>query len=233
MSRTGGGTHDRAAVAAGARRGPRPRDGREPAALSQPVRGARPDAAPHGAHRVERAVCGPVDPGFPRAAAAYGPHGCRVHIVRRRGVPFAAARLRPRVLLWGGFALLGLVWWVLCTRVWAIEAQISPALPAQEVMAPAERAGRAHRRAARRARHPPHPLAHAAAPAGYALFCAQHPRATAFLFRRAARSRRRSGSTRTRRPRWSPRGTAWSRPCMRSTGRRSCSRGTRCRRATR
>ena len=63
-----------------------------------------------------------------------GRTGCRVHIVRRRGAPFAAARLRPRVLLWGGFALLGLVWWVLCTRVWAIEAQISPALPAQEVM---------------------------------------------------------------------------------------------------
>ena len=63
-----------------------------------------------------------------------GRTGCRVHIVRRRGAPFAAERLRPRVLLWGGFALLGLVWWVLCTRVWAIEAQISPALPAQEVM---------------------------------------------------------------------------------------------------
>src|SRR5699024_7854996 len=64
-----------------------------------------------------------------RALRRYmGRTGCRVHIVRRRGAPFLAARLRPRKALWGGALLLALTWWVLCTRVWAIETQVSPAL---------------------------------------------------------------------------------------------------------
>ena len=31
-----------------------------------------------------------------------GRTGCRVHILRKRGLPFLAARLRPRTALWGG-----------------------------------------------------------------------------------------------------------------------------------
>ena len=70
-----------------------------------------------------------------RALRRYmGRTGCRVHIVRRRGAPFAAARLRPRYALLGGFLLLALTWWILCTRVWAIETQISPALSEAEVL---------------------------------------------------------------------------------------------------
>ena len=77
-----------------------------------------------------------------RALRRYmGRTGCRVHIVRRRGAPFLAARLRPRWALWGGFLLLGLTWWVLCTRVWAIETQISPALSEAEILSQLEDMG--------------------------------------------------------------------------------------------
>ena len=70
-----------------------------------------------------------------RALRRYmGRTGCRVHIVRRRGAPFTAARLRPRYALWGGFLLLALVCFMLCTRVWSIETDISPALDEAEVM---------------------------------------------------------------------------------------------------
>ena len=70
-----------------------------------------------------------------RALRRYmGRTGCRVHIVRRRGAPFTAARLRPRYALWGGFLLLVLVCFMLCTRVWSIETDISPALDEAEVM---------------------------------------------------------------------------------------------------
>ena len=70
-----------------------------------------------------------------RALPRYmGRTGCRVHIVRRRGAPFTAARLRPRYALWGGFLLLALTCWLLCTRVWAIETDIAPALSEAEVM---------------------------------------------------------------------------------------------------
>lgn len=70
-----------------------------------------------------------------RALRRYmGRTGCRVHIVRRRGAPFAAARLRPRYMLWGGLLLLVLTCWMLCTRVWSIETDIDPALSEAEVM---------------------------------------------------------------------------------------------------
>ena len=77
-----------------------------------------------------------------RALRRYmGRTGCRVHIVRRRGAPFLAARLRPRKALWGGALLLALTWWVLCTRVWAIETQVSPALSEGEILAQLEEMG--------------------------------------------------------------------------------------------
>lgn len=70
-----------------------------------------------------------------RALRRYmGRTGCRVHITRRAGVPFAAARLRPRTVLWGGLLALLALTWVLTTRIWSIEANISPALPRAQIM---------------------------------------------------------------------------------------------------
>ncbi|MDO4270498.1 MAG: sporulation protein YqfD [Eubacteriales bacterium] len=63
-----------------------------------------------------------------------GRTGCRVHIVRRRGAPFAAEKLRPRYALWGGLAALILLLWALCTHIWAIEAHIDQTLPRAEIM---------------------------------------------------------------------------------------------------
>lgn len=70
-----------------------------------------------------------------RALRRYmGRTGCRVHIVERRGMPFLAARLRPRIALWGGLVLLALLCWVLCAHIWSIEVHIDPALDEAEVM---------------------------------------------------------------------------------------------------
>lgn len=70
-----------------------------------------------------------------RALRRYmGRTGCRVHIVRRCGAPFTAARLRPRVALWGGFLLLAALCWVMCAHIWAIDVQIDPTLDATEIM---------------------------------------------------------------------------------------------------
>ena len=70
-----------------------------------------------------------------RALRRYmGRTGCRVHIVERRGMPFLAVRLRPRIGLWGGLVLLALLCWVLCAHIWSIEVHIDPALDEAEVM---------------------------------------------------------------------------------------------------
>ncbi|MGI6180664.1 MAG: sporulation protein YqfD [Agathobaculum sp.] len=63
-----------------------------------------------------------------------GRTGCRVHIVRRRGAPFVASRLRTRYALWGGLLAAVLLCWVLCTHIWAIEQHIDAALPQAEIM---------------------------------------------------------------------------------------------------
>lgn len=63
-----------------------------------------------------------------------GRTGCRVHIVRRAGAPFVAARVWPRRALWGGFLLLLLLCWVVSTRIWAIETNIDASLPRAELM---------------------------------------------------------------------------------------------------
>lgn len=77
-----------------------------------------------------------------RALRQYmGRTGCRVHIVQRRGMPFWAARLRPRTALWGGLVLLVLLCWVLCAHIWSIEAHIDPALDEAEVMQQLEELG--------------------------------------------------------------------------------------------
>ncbi len=63
-----------------------------------------------------------------------GRTGCRVHIVRRRGVPFTVELLKPRYALWGGFITLLAMCWVLCTHIWSIEAHIDNSLPEKEIM---------------------------------------------------------------------------------------------------
>lgn len=72
--------------------------------------------------------------GFRELRRHMGRTGCRVHIVRRRGAPFIAARLKPRYGLWGGFFMLLFLCWVLSAHIWSIETNISPALPEQEIM---------------------------------------------------------------------------------------------------
>lgn len=77
-----------------------------------------------------------------RALRRYmGRTGCRVHIVQRRGAPFVAQRLRPRTVLWGGFALFVLLCWVLSAHIWSIETHIDPALDQAEVMQQLEELG--------------------------------------------------------------------------------------------
>ena len=63
-----------------------------------------------------------------------GRTGCRVHILRRQGLPFAAERLRPRTVLWSGFFLAAALCWVLGAHIWAIQTDISPALDRAAVM---------------------------------------------------------------------------------------------------
>ena len=70
-----------------------------------------------------------------------GRTGCRVHIVRRQGAPFLAARLRPRYALWGGFFVFLWLCWVLCAHIWAIEPHISAELPAGEILHQLEELG--------------------------------------------------------------------------------------------
>ena len=63
-----------------------------------------------------------------------GRTGCRVHILRKRGLPFLAARLRPRTALWGGAVFAAALCWLLGTHVWAIQTEIAPAIDEVAVM---------------------------------------------------------------------------------------------------
>ena len=63
-----------------------------------------------------------------------GRTGCRVHILRKRGLPFLAARLRPRTALWGGAVFAAALCWLLGTHIWAIQTEIAPAIDETAVM---------------------------------------------------------------------------------------------------
>ena len=63
-----------------------------------------------------------------------GRTGCRVHILRKRGLPFLAARLCPRTALWGGAIAAAALCWLLGTHVWAIQTEIAPAIDETAVM---------------------------------------------------------------------------------------------------
>ncbi len=71
---------------------------------------------------------------FRKLRGSMGRTGCRVHIVKRSGVPFTIALLRPRYVLWGGFIVMLMVCWALCTHIWAIETHIDNSLSETEVM---------------------------------------------------------------------------------------------------
>ena len=63
-----------------------------------------------------------------------GRTGCRVHILRKRGLPFLAARLCPRTALWGGAIAAAALCWLLGTHIWAIQTEIAPAIDEVAVM---------------------------------------------------------------------------------------------------
>lgn len=46
---------------------------------------------------------------------------CRIHIVEKRGAPFQARRLWPRIALWGGAILCAGLLWAACQAVWTID----------------------------------------------------------------------------------------------------------------
>lgn len=47
---------------------------------------------------------------------------CRVHIIKRRGLPFLLKKLQRRYALWGGMLLMCFVCYELSTRIWVIQA---------------------------------------------------------------------------------------------------------------
>lgn len=59
---------------------------------------------------------------------------CRVHIVKRRGLPFVFRRLRRRYGLWAGLLLMCLVCYELSTRIWLIRTNMEPNVDANAVM---------------------------------------------------------------------------------------------------
>lgn len=78
---------------------------------------------------------------FRRLARVKKRKRCRVHITRRRGLPFVLRRLRRRYALWGGLLLLCLVCYELGTRVWVIETEFPPGVDGYAVMAELDRLG--------------------------------------------------------------------------------------------
>ena len=119
-----------------------------------------------------------------RALRRYmGRTGCRVHIVRRRGAPFAAA---GRALCRGAPAAavraVGRVFAARADRVDAVQPRLGdrngfePGAGRGRGDAAAGQPRRAHRRADPLDRCPEHPVEDIADAAQYDLFCAQHPR---------------------------------------------------------
>ena len=61
----------------------------------------------------------PIHPGFRNSGGTWAARDA-THILRKRGLPFLAARLRPRTALWGGAVFAAALCWLLGTHVWAI-----------------------------------------------------------------------------------------------------------------
>ena len=60
-------------------------------------------------------------------------HAC-IHIIRRKGLPFALRRLRGRYALLAGCLLVCLVYYELSARIWIIQTDFSPDIDAYAVM---------------------------------------------------------------------------------------------------
>lgn len=59
---------------------------------------------------------------------------CRVHILKRHGLPFLLKKLRKRYALWGGMLLMCFVCYILSTRIWVIETAFTQGADGYEVM---------------------------------------------------------------------------------------------------
>ena len=66
---------------------------------------------------------------------------CRVHIIKRRGLPFVFQKLRRRYALWAGLLLMCLVCYELSTRIWLIRTNMEPEVDASAVMQELEQLG--------------------------------------------------------------------------------------------
>lgn len=66
---------------------------------------------------------------------------CRVHILRRRGLPFLLRRMRRRYALWGGLLLMCLVCYELGTRIWVIETDFPQGVDGYAVLQELDRLG--------------------------------------------------------------------------------------------
>ena len=71
---------------------------------------------------------------FRKLRSCMGRTGCRVHILKRHGVPFVLARLLPRTALLAGLAAFCVMAYLVGTRVWEIRTDISPSLGEDAVM---------------------------------------------------------------------------------------------------
>ena len=159
-----------------------------------------------------------------------GRTGCRVHILRKRGLPFLAARLRPRTALWGGAVFAAALCWLLGTHVWAIQTEIAPAIDEMAVMQQLSEMGvrigmpikKLNTRQIRWKMMQLQPNI---------TFFSLNLRGNSLTV--VAYGSTDPPETSTRSPRWWPRGTAWSRRCVRSRDSQWCRQETRCRPAIR
>ena len=63
---------------------------------------------------------------FRRLRGRMGRTGCRVHIIRREGLPFVLRALQRRIVFSAGFFALFAVLWLLNSRIWVIELRTPP-----------------------------------------------------------------------------------------------------------
>ena len=73
-----------------------------------------------------RLECTLTLPDFRRLRARMGRTGCRVHIIRRKGLPFVLRALQKRIVFSAGFFALLAVLWLLNSRIWVIELRTPP-----------------------------------------------------------------------------------------------------------
>lgn len=78
---------------------------------------------------------------FKRLRGLMGRTGCRVHILSRRGAPFALHRLRRRYVLFGGFALFAALCFAMAHFVWVVEVRAEPGISVYELRQTLREAG--------------------------------------------------------------------------------------------